>query len=479
MAGWAELLAGLEDEQIHAMLELGEERELPAGGVLLEEGQRVEELCLVLDGLLHVVGASAATPLAVLGANELVGEMSFVDPMLSAATATVVAREPTSVLALPARALHDLLEATPILAAAFYRALALHESRRLQTAIGMLRARVAVAAEGESEPIRQLRAGIDLFQELVLSYDKAVLADDKEAERELEGKVRVRFAELCGGFNQLAGDASAVAASVRQLLGHQAQRELLPYLLATETARRMYTKPRGYAGDFYTIELIYREEGQGTGAVGRLLDSCFQQEPAAQAVRNRRALLAREIAHTITQAGDRPVRIVSMACGPAREVFDVLEGPLLTDRLEPTLIDMDGKALEFVAQHAQERGLADRLRLERQNLVYLALGRARLDLEPQDLVYSIGLVDYFRDDLVIKLLDYAHSLLRPGGRVILGNFHPDNPTKALMDHVLEWRLIHRDEEDMNRLFAASRFGRDCTRILYEPQRINLFAECVK
>ena len=32
---------------------------------------------------------------------------------------------------------------------------------------------------------------------------------------------------------------------------------------------------------------------------------------------------------------------------------------------------------------------------------------------------------------------------------------------------------------MNRLFQASAFARPCTRILYEEQQINLFAECVK
>lgn len=70
-------------------------------------------------------------------------------------------------------------------------------------------------------------------------------------------------------------------------------------------------------------------------------------------------------------------------------------------------------------------------------------------------------------------------MLAPGGRAIFGSFHSRNRCKAFLDHVLEWRLIHRTEEDMNRLFAASAFGRPCSRILFEEQRINLFAECVK
>jgi extracellular factor (EF) 3-hydroxypalmitic acid methyl ester biosynthesis protein len=65
------------------------------------------------------------------------------------------------------------------------------------------------------------------------------------------------------------------------------------------------------------------------------------------------------------------------------------------------------------------------------------------------------------------------------GQVILGNFHPRNSSRALMDHVLNWRLIYRDEDKMNALFASSKFGRACTAIMFEDQNINLFAECIK
>ena len=50
---------------------------------------------------------------------------------------------------------------------------------------------------------------------------------------------------------------------------------------------------------------------------------------------------------------------------------------------------------------------------------------------------------------------------------------------GLQDYLLDWRLIHRTDADMDRLYLASRFAPPSTRVLYEPQRINLFAECVK
>jgi hypothetical protein len=70
-------------------------------------------------------------------------------------------------------------------------------------------------------------------------------------------------------------------------------------------------------------------------------------------------------------------------------------------------------------------------------------------------------------------------LLKSGGKLILGNFHPSNPDRAMMDYVLDWRLIYRTEEDMHRLYSLSRFGRPYTNIRFEPAGINLFAECIK
>ena len=91
----------------------------------------------------------------------------------------------------------------------------------------------------------------------------------------------------------------------------------------------------------------------------------------------------------------------------------------------------------------------------------------------------MGLIDYLADKHVVALINFCHDTLRPDGRLILGNFHTSNPEKAMMDYLVDWRLIHRTEDDINRLYEQSRFGRPCTRIFWEDQHINLFGECVK
>jgi SAM-dependent methyltransferase len=112
------------------------------------------------------------------------------------------------------------------------------------------------------------------------------------------------------------------------------------------------------------------------------------------------------------------------------------------------------------------------------NLLELGGLRRRVEIGEQDLVFSLGLIDYFRDDFVVDLLDYAYDILRPGGHVVVGNFHAGNRYRGLLDYGLEWVLIHRTEQDMERLFAQSRFGR-CADILFEEQRVSMFAGAIK
>ena len=273
-------------------------------------------------------------------------------------------------------------------------------------------------------------------------------------------------------------EADAVGAHVREML--------LPLVRRAVNGDRWSRKPRGYAGDFLTIAKIYDDIAEGATIVDALVDRCLLNVPAARAVQNRRALLGDEIRAAIWRNGGGMTRVASLACGPARELFDL--APTIETPFVATLLDLDADALAYCAAQVWPLRFAEptiksgtamfAIDLVEANLMHIALGRRPLEIAEQDLVYSSGLIDYLSDALVVKLLDYIHTTLGPGGRVIIGNFHPRNPTKAFMDYVLDWKLIHRNEDDMRRLFAASAFE-TCTRITYEAQQINLFAEGVK
>ena len=213
--------------------------------------------------------------------------------------------------------------------------------------------------------------------------------------------------------------------------------------------------------------------------VGPLIDRWTLELPAAQAVKNRRSLLAeamREVAAGWPAA--EPVRVTSLASGPAREFFDVLTAADPPNVIA-TCVDIDHEALAYASGIAQQLGLTDRFTFAQDNVVRLTQGRGHTALGPQALIYSVGLTDYLQDAFVVNLIDWAHELLQPGGTLIIGNVVPSNPTRAFMDHILEWVLIHRSEQELRELFGRSRFGSTPVTFRTEPAGVDLFAFCRK
>jgi CRP-like cAMP-binding protein/SAM-dependent methyltransferase len=466
-------LGGLDPQDAEWFFAMARERELGRGDVLLSEGVEPSDLFIVLEGVFEARLEALGKALVTLGPGEILGEVSLLDDR--PASATVRALEGGLVLAIPRVLLEQRLAEDPAFGARVYRALGRIVARRLRAqSVHGAREEPASAELARTGEWKDLAGAIDDFKKLMQRVE-AETRSKRAPSAELLALTRAgidRFCQLLTAAfrpGAISDDArwSEASAVVR--------REMHPYVLLTRVIERIYSKPRGYAGDFQTIEWMYRNEPGGQGTIGPLLDGAFLDRPAARAVRNRRGLLAEEITAAVGNGGT----VTSLACGPAEEVFDVFARLEDRGRLKATLIDIDFQALALVTDRCEREGLRKHVTCKQGNLVYLATGRAQLELVPQDLIYSIGLIDYFDDRFVVALLDWIHGRLRPGGKVVLGNFHPDNPDRALMEHVLDWKLIHRSEADMNGLFAASRFGKPCSEIRFEPERVNLFATAIR
>ncbi len=457
------------------MIGSADERRFASGETLIRTGEPTPAIFLLLEGVVRVASPDGSG-IATVGPGGLLGEMSFADA--SPASADVVAAEAGLALEMPRERLRAQLERDPALAASFYRALAATISARLR----LTNARLNAAGEErrtDGDPAAgRLFAAVDEWKALLVRLDRLAMREGaipEDGYREFAACA----VGLMGASHEALGPASLLSEAMREELGARLQRELLPYVLTTETAERFYSKPRGYAGDYLAIDMIYRAEPRGAGRIGPLVDRLFLETPPAVAVRNRRSLVAEEILQTVRGKGPGPARVACLASGPAREVLDAYAALEEPARLRATLLDIDLQALALVDEACARLKLSSHVVLANENLLALFLGRGKTSLPPQDLIYSIGITDYLNDKLFLKLLDFCHARLAPGGRVIVGNFHPRNPAREFMDHVLEWKLIHRSEEEMHRLFEASAFGRTCTRIVFEASGIDLFAECVK
>lgn len=131
------ILGQLNDADADWLTDTGHTEQVPVGTALIRQGQPLDSLYIVLDGLLSVTDTRlGGRELAQLGAGEMVGEMSFVDA--GPPGATVTALQDSVVLAIPRSQLSVKLEQDQGFAARFYRAIATFLSDRLRATVGQL-----------------------------------------------------------------------------------------------------------------------------------------------------------------------------------------------------------------------------------------------------------------------------------------------------------------------------------------------------
>jgi extracellular factor (EF) 3-hydroxypalmitic acid methyl ester biosynthesis protein len=467
----------LNNPVIEWIVESSEEQRVDEGEVLIAEGEKNNAIYFPLEGVFDLI-MWGDRKIGVVGPGDIIGETVLVDDAPS--SVSVVASELSLVLAMPVEQLRCAMGDGKLAAAEVYRAIAAILAEKLR--LVQLRAYATETALEGSSPLHpeaaRMNEAVSRFRSIMLDLDKAALktGDLPEESYQRFFKEAMQFMHYT---HKTLGSESPLPEPVREQMGYRLQEELLPYVLATETADRFYSKPRGYAGDYLAIEGLYRNQPGGKGRLGPVVDRMFLETPPAVAVRNRRMLIADEILRAVQDAGTGTVNVLCLASGPASEIFDAFSRLSDKQRLHVTLLDIDIQALAHVDELRAKQRLTGQITLRNENLIALILGRAKVELPLQHLVYSIGLIDYLNDRLVEKTLNYAHSVLAPGGRVIVGNFHPQNPAKEFMDYVLDWKLIHRSEEEINRLFVKSAFHKPCTRIRFEQGGINLFAECTR
>jgi extracellular factor (EF) 3-hydroxypalmitic acid methyl ester biosynthesis protein len=147
-------------------------------------------------------------------------------------------------------------------------------------------------------------------------------------------------------------------------------------------------------------------------------------------VRYRRDLLRDAIKETISKNPE--ARILAVACGHLRELETLEIGSAFI-----VALDQDGESLRVV----QER--FPRVVLEKLSIG--AMLRGKLAHSNFDLVYAAGLFDYLEDGVARHLCTDLIGRLSENGRLLIGNYTPNNTGRGYMDAVMDWQLIYRTE----------------------------------
>ncbi|WNG42491.1 class I SAM-dependent methyltransferase [Archangium minus] len=208
--------------------------------------------------------------------------------------------------------------------------------------------------------------------------------------------------------------------------------------------RHGFEKPRGYAGDAVLIDYLYEEHQGPLSPMGRDIYHFLWNQSGPRSVRERRELLAQEIDATAERV--HQPRILSVACGHLREAEHsraVAEGHVG----DFIAFDQDPDSLEVVAQQHPSHLVRPVCGTVRSILM------GKTSFPEMDLIYSAGLYDYLSEAVASRLTRLLFGMLRPGGRLLVGNFATRTPDAGYLEAFMDWWLLYRDENQV-RAFAS-------------------------
>lgn len=259
------------------------------------------------------------------------------------------------------------------------------------------------------------------------------------------------FNRVCSFMNRLSEERTSFTPADDERECLRFRETIQPFLMQSTFCRYAFEKPRGYAGDFVTQEMIWngRTSGDqhryaGKTELGRIINSLSLDMECCRA-NEERVYRLREY---IRSNGKR---IASIGCGSCIELWDLPE--LRQDSWDIYLVDQDELALERAKVEIGELP-ESAIEFHQNNVLKLALGGFDKSKQNRDLVYLFGLLDYFPVKQAARIVQSIWKNVAPEGLLIVTNAAPGNPTRTWMEYGIDWYLDYKSEATMYELGAS-------------------------
>jgi len=235
-----------------------------------------------------------------------------------------------------------------------------------------------------------------------------------------------------------------------------------PHVVCAPILYRSWAKPLGFAGDHVTMDYIYEREWVGETLFAKLMHRYGTEHPASETVRARKVFLKKLISQAAFEsdgrADDELRNVVTLGCGPAREMVEFAQEYEGSRSLQFTLIDQDNGALGMANKQLSPLVMSGDSRIGAQYL-YVAFAQLIRDAElfgnvpPANLLYCSGLFDYVSTGKAKLLISRLFDKVAPGGRIVIGNFSAPAVSSWTQTYLLDWNLRYRTREEMEELLS--------------------------
>lgn len=287
-------------------------------------------------------------------------------------------------------------------------------------------------------------------------------------------------------FEDIAVRLDAEAAPVHRTY---LRRQLHPLLLCSPFAYRTYHKPLGYAGDYEVVDMMLRPPQEGSSLFAKIINVWLLGQAPAEAHRNRVTYLTHRLVDETLRAGldGKRARVFNLGCGPADEVRRFLREHDVSEQADLTLLDFNGetlvslqRTLDSIKNQYQRRTPVQLVRKSVHQILKESSRTVTSGPGTQyDFVYCAGLFDYLTDSVCKRLMNYFYDTLAPGGLLLATNvtdiLNHSRPFRYSMEYILDWHLIYRDGQAMNKL-APDRAPADAVKVITDDTGVNVFLE---
>ncbi|ELS02613.1 cyclic nucleotide-binding protein [Xenococcus sp. PCC 7305] len=454
--------------------------------VILQEGCACQSIYILKQGLLKVERATSGMGFAIafLQPGEIFGEMSFLGEV--ATSAQIIAETEVEVFIITKTVLDSLLKSSTELSNRFYQSLAYNLSNRLRATsslVSCLMKRFGCDLDYESKRTGyqghdnippELIGEVELFKQNLLEVERNLRLKKIEEESAQEVVNRVCKMVINAMREQIIDNSEQENA-----IGTYLFRETFPFLMLSSFVDLAFRKSRSYHNDSYITEVLSQNEPEGDGHLGIYIDRWIRSIPTCLALKNRGSIIAKTVKELSTHwAHKHPMPVTSIASGSANEILDLYlhANP---PHVHVTCIDTNHQRLAYAANLSRKLEFDDHITFIQDNIFLLAQGSSNISIPPQQMIYSLTMGNYLKDQEFVVILDWIYDHLLPEGTVILGNFNTYNPDRPLLKHILEWNFTYRSIEQLEDLFASSKFSGLPIKIEADEFGVELFVICNK
>jgi extracellular factor (EF) 3-hydroxypalmitic acid methyl ester biosynthesis protein len=276
----------------------------------------------------------------------------------------------------------------------------------------------------------------------------AMLAFILQLENSSQDQEKTLFMQIDKEFSQLYNFLNQVSTEQRLQVRQYFNQTCLPYFLEARNCRLFYDKPRGYAGDFEMMELIWQSyqnpsvyRYQGISKIGQKLNALIIDQANCKANVFRVNFFSQLI------AAKKPQKLASFGSGGAIELREIIQATGDLPCQEVYLFDSDPESFAFLVKQIPP-SFYSRLHFKEGNVFKTLLKQSDHQF---DLIYSSGLFDYLDMNSAAKLANKLLSKLAPQGQIWITNITENNPTKIMLEFCADWSMIDKTPAMMRSL----------------------------